>query len=241
MVSDVLIQMETALAWTTPEAIGEAVRAMLAPMGVIYMQTRVYRRPEAPLTSENHFQAGGVVSRFSRPGWVGSTAFNYICLDCNPLLDAIKGGRTRYRFSDFAPHGDRRFDDYWDALGEADMGEAVCATAYGADRRIASVHLGFGEAEPDARRASIVQLAGQMLVERLMDVGRPPEDASPQLTPRERDCLGFVAVGKSDWEISVILGVSEATARFHVDNARRKLGAVTRAQAVARLALRGEL
>jgi LuxR family quorum sensing-dependent transcriptional regulator len=33
----------------------------------------------------------------------------------------------------------------------------------------------------------------------------------------------------------VILGVAEATARFHVDNARRKLGAVTRAQAVARM------
>ena len=45
----------------------------------------------------------------------------------------------------------------------------------------------------------------------------------------------LVADGKTDWEISVILGVSEATARFHVDNGRRKLGAVTRAQAVARL------
>ncbi len=33
----------------------------------------------------------------------------------------------------------------------------------------------------------------------------------------------------------MILGVSEATARFHVDNGRRKLGAVTRAQAVARM------
>jgi len=44
-----------------------------------------------------------------------------------------------------------------------------------------------------------------------------------------------VAEGKSDWEISVILGISETTARFHVDNARQKLGAVSRAHAVARL------
>jgi LuxR family quorum sensing-dependent transcriptional regulator len=58
---------------------------------------------------------------------------------------------------------------------------------------------------------------------------------APSLTPREHDSLALVADGKTDWEISVILGVSEATARFHVDNARRKLGAVTRAQAVARL------
>ena len=47
--------------------------------------------------------------------------------------------------------------------------------------------------------------------------------------------MALVAEGKTDWEISVILGVSEATARFHVDNARRKLDAVSRAQAVAKM------
>jgi len=60
-------------------------------------------------------------------------------------------------------------------------------------------------------------------------------DAGVRLTPRERSALSWVAEGKSDWEISVILGLSAATVRFHVDNARRKLGAVTRAQAVALL------
>jgi LuxR family transcriptional regulator, quorum-sensing system regulator BjaR1 len=45
----------------------------------------------------------------------------------------------------------------------------------------------------------------------------------------------LVADGKTDWKISVILTISEATARFHVDNARRKLDAVNRTQAVARL------
>ncbi|MEW5686146.1 MAG: helix-turn-helix domain-containing protein [Pseudomonadota bacterium] len=67
-----------------------------------------------------------------------------------------------------------------------------------------------------------------------------PQAAPTRLTPREQDALSWVAEGKSDWEISVILGLSEATVRFHVDNARRKLGAVNRAHAVARL-LRGAL
>jgi LuxR family quorum sensing-dependent transcriptional regulator len=76
-----------------------------------------------------------------------------------------------------------------------------------------------------------------MLTERLMSFAAPPEgDDEVHLTDRERDALAWVAEGKSDWEISVILGVSEGTARFHVDNARKKLGAVNRAQAVARLA-----
>lgn len=62
-------------------------------------------------------------------------------------------------------------------------------------------------------------------------------DDTLSLTARERDALSWVAEGKSDWEIAVILGLSETTVRFHVDNARKKLGAVNRAQAVARLLL----
>jgi DNA-binding CsgD family transcriptional regulator len=57
------------------------------------------------------------------------------------------------------------------------------------------------------------------------------------LTGREREALTWVSEGKSDWEIAMILGLSETTVRFHVDNARKKLGAVNRAQAVGRLAL----
>lgn len=61
----------------------------------------------------------------------------------------------------------------------------------------------------------------------------------PRLTSRERDALTWVAEGKSDWEIGVILGLSETTVRFHVDNARRKLGAVNRIHAVAKLLAAG--
>jgi DNA-binding CsgD family transcriptional regulator len=60
-------------------------------------------------------------------------------------------------------------------------------------------------------------------------------DPPALLSARERECLRWVAEGKTDWEIGVILGISAATARFHVDRARRKLGAHSRAQAVARL------
>ena len=60
------------------------------------------------------------------------------------------------------------------------------------------------------------------------------------LTVRERDALTWVAAGKSDWEIAAILGLSQTTVRFHVDNARKKLGAVNRAQVVALLISSGQ-
>jgi LuxR family quorum sensing-dependent transcriptional regulator len=78
-------------------------------------------------------------------------------------------------------------------------------------------------------------MAGLFLTERLLDFADAPQPQAIRLTPRERDALALVAEGKTDWEVSVILSVSAATARFHIDNARRKLGAVNRAQAIAKL------
>jgi LuxR family transcriptional regulator, quorum-sensing system regulator BjaR1 len=207
-------------------------------IGASYQQTRLYRRPRTALTSQSHWAAGGFVARYARPGWEGSEAFNYVCFTCNPLLAAIREGRTRYRFGEYAPHGRGEFGAYWDALGEAGIGEAVCATSYGPGGLIASLHLGFPQRDITSEEARELQLAGLMLTERLIDLAEPEVEEGPHLTLREHDVLRLVADGKTDWEISVILGVSEATARFHVDNARRKLGAVTRAQAVACMAVR---
>ncbi|GBE36033.1 transcriptional activator protein LuxR [bacterium BMS3Bbin07] len=53
------------------------------------------------------------------------------------------------------------------------------------------------------------------------------------LSPREREVLIWIKEGKSTWEISIILGVSERTVKFHVCNVMRKLDAVTRTHAVA--------
>lgn len=232
---------EAAFAATTAEAASAAFFAAAQRLGATYQQTRVYRRPQTPLTSQTHWAAGGVIARFAPQDWPGSTAFDYVCFECNPLLEPIRNARTRYRFSDFAPREERSFGAYWEALGEAKIGEALCATSYGPSRSIATVHLGFEDRNLPQEDVEAVQLGGLMLTERLMMLAEPPEAEVIGLTPRERDALGWVAQGKSDWEISVILGVSEATARWHVDNGRRKLGAVNRAQAVARMAAAGLL
>ena len=58
-------------------------------------------------------------------------------------------------------------------------------------------------------------------------------EATVQLTPREIEVLQWVRAGKSNWEISAILSISERTAKFHLANVCGKLGASTRAHAVA--------
>lgn len=53
------------------------------------------------------------------------------------------------------------------------------------------------------------------------------------LSLREREVLKWVREGKTNWEISVILSISERTVKFHVQNIERKLNAVNKAHAIA--------
>ncbi|HLC15619.1 MAG TPA: autoinducer binding domain-containing protein [Thermodesulfovibrionia bacterium] len=53
------------------------------------------------------------------------------------------------------------------------------------------------------------------------------------LSLREKEVLKWLKEGKSTWEISVILYISQNTIKFHVRNIMQKLNAVKRSQAVA--------
>lgn len=53
-----------------------------------------------------------------------------------------------------------------------------------------------------------------------------------KLSKREVECLRWAAIGKTDKEISLILSLSHATVRYHVQRAGEKLNAVNRSQAV---------
>lgn len=54
----------------------------------------------------------------------------------------------------------------------------------------------------------------------------------PKLSRREVECLRFIAMGKSDWEIAMILGLSVETTRQYVKSARAAYDAVSRTQLV---------
>lgn len=56
---------------------------------------------------------------------------------------------------------------------------------------------------------------------------------APALTPREVEVLNWAKFGKTNWEISLQLNVSERAVKFHIENAIKKLHANNRSQAIA--------
>ena len=57
------------------------------------------------------------------------------------------------------------------------------------------------------------------------------------LSSREVECLQWLASGKTLAEAAIILGISERTLRYHINNARSRLGVATTVQAVVAAAL----
>lgn len=65
----------------------------------------------------------------------------------------------------------------------------------------------------------------------LQETGKP--ESLLKISVREKQVLNWVRHGKTTWDISVILSISERTVKFHIDNVMRKLDAVSRTHAVA--------
>jgi DNA-binding CsgD family transcriptional regulator len=61
-----------------------------------------------------------------------------------------------------------------------------------------------------------------------------PRDPVPRLSPREVECLNWLALGKDHKDIAAILGISEHTARDYTKSARIKLDCATLSAAAAR-------
>ena len=82
-----------------------------------------------------------------------------------------------------------------------------------------------------------VQLLASHLHQAVRRINGLMADEGPNLTVRERECLSWAADGKASNEIAQLLGISESTVNFHLNNAMRKLNVVTRQQGIAKAAL----
>jgi DNA-binding CsgD family transcriptional regulator len=62
---------------------------------------------------------------------------------------------------------------------------------------------------------------------------KQPTSNSVVISVREKEVLNWLQQGKTSWDVSVILGISERTVNYHVYNIMQKLGVTNRIQAIA--------
>lgn len=122
-------------------------------------------------------------------------------------------------------------------MGEAaefDLKSGVVIPLLTLDGAFAAVSMGGDYIEIPDNRLGTLNLVASFAMARAIEM-RSMEGLRTEvgLTPREIECLKWVADGKTEWEIGAILRISEHTADKHLSNARRKLKAVSGPQAIA--------
>jgi DNA-binding NarL/FixJ family response regulator len=110
-------------------------------------------------------------------------------------------------------------------LHERDVRRATAAGARG--------YLGKTIAPGELAAAIRAMAAGEKIVRDVLTHSAPGGTASPELSEREMEVLGCLRRGFSNADIGRTLGITERTARAHVEAILRKRSAADRAEAVA--------
>lgn len=177
--------------------------------------------------------------------WVDHyVAQNYF--DCDPVLSAATRSPLPVMWDAMASQGacskaDTRQHRMWDEAAQHGLTHGITLSVRG-ERGFSGVFSLARASALEKTRASLIHLAGsiQLLagivhsaIARIELPSLVPE-VCVELTERERQCLRWSADGKTAWEISQILNISERTAIFHINNSVTKLGAVNKTHAIAR-------
>ncbi len=149
------------------------------------------------------------------------------------MLDMSRADILRRRIDDFAPpEAHRQLAASWSAFLRHGSSREMFAFTLPSGRRVRAEAGAVAHVGPGRHLAILVPL-------RDTAPGTGAQLARP-LSQRERQVLGLLALGRDGPQIAAQLVLSPATVRTHVNNAMRKLGARTRAHAIA-LALRDGL
>jgi DNA-binding CsgD family transcriptional regulator len=70
---------------------------------------------------------------------------------------------------------------------------------------------------------------------------RASDIKSTVISKRELECISWASDGKTSWEISQILNITESTVNFHLANCISKTDSANRQQAIAKCLLQGQL
>lgn len=215
----------------SPQGICDALTSFTGRYGLTSMIVGIIPSPKERL-QERHL----LVSAYPA-GWMDRYAEqNYVHID--PVVRRVVHDLSPFLWSESAPFADE--DDcavvrrMFGEAAEFRLGNGFAVPLITLDGAVAAVSLGGERVDVPPAARGMISMIATFGIARAIDIrDRHRRRLCLKLTPREIECLKWAANGKTEWEISAILRVSEHTADKHLANAHRKLGAANRAQAVA--------
>ncbi len=127
------------------------------------------------------------------------------------------------------------------AEGPADivLADAAAALPEGLPERLPVVRIGTGGLPPGLTPSQLDAALRAVRVGLRVSLGErhgfgPAEPVRPLLTPREMEILRCLGDGMSNKAVARALGISAHTVKFHLEAVFAKLGAASRAEAVAK-------
>lgn len=165
----------------------------------------------------------------------------YIAEDYIRIDPVVRQGMSQLLPLDWSTlHGkNRKTDQFFIEAGEFGVGlQGLSFPIRGAHGETALFSVNTNDQQPvwEKRKARIMRdmqiIAYQFHTLVLESEGVRFEDVA--LTAREKECLKWAADGKTSWETGEILGIRSTTVEFYIEQARVKLNATNKVQAVAK-------
>jgi DNA-binding CsgD family transcriptional regulator len=158
-------------------------------------------------------------------------------IDRDPLIDALTARREPFTWSDLRK--DRKLSragrEALDLIAAHGWSEGLVVAMPRGSSRFGLVSLAGKCADLDPKTRAFLCLISICLHTHVR--GLVPSmgfaTAPAGLTGREIECLKLVARGLADRQIAAALGIAQSTAHEHVENAKRKLKARSRAETIA--------
>ena len=215
----------------TPQGICDALTSFTGRYGLTCMLAGTIPSPKERM-QEHHL----LVSAYPA-GWMD----RYLDQDyarIDPIIHRIKRDPSPFLWPEAAPFPDREHSaivkKMFDEAGDFNLRVGFAVPLITLDGAVAAVSLGGEAVDMPPEAHAMIGMISAFAIARAIDLRNGGKEyRRPKLTTREIECLKWAAEGKSEWEISAILHVSEHTADKHLANAHRKLGAANRAHAVA--------
>jgi LuxR family quorum sensing-dependent transcriptional regulator len=228
---DTLAYVDSLQKARTPDEVCRALIEVTARFGLTALLAGTVPKPGTP----QHEQRSHVLLCDWPKDWMERyVSMNYV--DRDPLVTFMKRSPSAVYWHDAIDRvgADREARRVYGDAGSFKLKDGFAMPLVTIEGDVVMVSLGGEEIELSPEAISIISLVSTFAIGRAMQLSAAPVvDHRPELTDREKECMRWAALGKSEWEISQILGISEHTSEKHLLNAKAKLGATNRVQAVA--------